>query len=145
MSKYAEHTKVPVSRSREEIDRLLARYGADQMSSGWTGSKAVVMFRAEERYVKIEMPLAIKGVTRDHRNYVLSEEGAERENRRRWRALVLYIKAKLESVESEIVSFEQAFMAHVLLPNRQTVGEFMAPQIESAYGKGDMPKALPGY
>lgn len=127
------------------MERILTKYGADQFSSGWTGDKAVVMFRIKSRYIRIDMPLAVKGVTRDRRNYVYSENQAAQENRRRWRAMVLYIKAKLESVESGIVSVEQAFMAHIMLPNRQTVSEFLQPQIESAYKNGEMPKALPGY
>lgn len=150
MSKYAKGTSVPVARSREEIERLLTKYGADQLSSGWTEGKAVVMFRAQGRYIKIEMPLPPVGSpnTRSwerQKGVFYSTDAAAAETRRRWRAMLLYIKAKLESVESEIVSFEQAFMAHVLLPNRQTVGEFMAPQITQAYAGGDMPKALPGY
>lgn len=142
---YAENTKVPIERSRAEAERILTNYGADQVSSGWTANKAVLMFRMKDRYVKIEMPLVVKGVTRNHKNYIYGEDGASKENRRRWRAMVLYLKAKLESVESEIISFEQAFLAHMLLPNKQTVAEFMQPQIAAAYQSGDMPKQLPGY
>lgn len=145
MGRFAEGTEVPVDRSRAEVERLLAKYGADQFSSGWVEGKSVVMFRARNRYIRIEMPTAIKGVTKNKKGYLLSEEHTAQENRRRWRAMVLYVKAKLESVESEIVSFEEAFMAHIVLPNRQTVSQFMTPQIEAAYSGGEMPKALPGY
>lgn len=145
MSKYAEGTTVPVDRSRAEIEHIVRKYGADQMNSGWTTEKAVVMFRMKDRYIRVDMPLAIAGVTLDKRRYKMSQNQVDQENRRRWRALVLYIKAKLESVDSGIVSFEQAFMAHIILPNKQTVGEYMQPQIENAYQSGDMPKALPGY
>lgn len=147
MGKYAENTHVPITQSRGEIERILSRYGADQFNSGWSTDKAVVAFRVKKLLVRIDMPLVIARVTRDQDNkgYVYSEDCADKENRRRWRALVLYVKAKLESVESGIVSIEQAFMAHILLPNRQTVGEFMAPQIETAYEQGHMPLALPGY
>jgi len=34
-------------------------------------------------------------------------------------------------------------MAHIVLPDGSTVGQFMRPQIESAYETGDMPNALP--
>ena len=33
-------------------------------------------------------------------------------------------------------------MAHVVLPNGQTVGEVMVPQIAAAYETGTMPKLL---
>ena len=44
------------------------------------------------------------------------------EVRRRWRALLLVIKAKLESVESGIETFEEAFASQIVLANGQTVG-----------------------
>lgn len=141
MSKYAARTSVPIERSKAEIESILTKYGADQFSSGWVDGKAVVMFRIKNRYIRIEMPTLKTSGLRTK----AAEETAAQENRRRWRALVLYVKAKLESVESEIISFEEAFMAHIVLPNRQTVGEFMVPQIERAYEGGDMPPALPGY
>ncbi len=139
---YAKGTSVPVDRSKAEVERVLTRYGADQFSSGWTGEKAVIMFRIKNRYIRIDLPLAIYMKTRNKRGVYLGKEHIEQENRRRWRALLLYVKAKLESVESNIVSFETAFMAHVVLPNRQTVGEYLSPQIEAAYRDGNMPNLL---
>jgi hypothetical protein len=35
-------------------------------------------------------------------------------------------------------------MAHIVLPNGQTVGECMVPQISAAYETGRMPRLLPG-
>jgi hypothetical protein len=34
-------------------------------------------------------------------------------------------------------------MANIVLPDGKTVGEFMRPQIESAYRSGQMPPLLP--
>lgn len=142
---YAEGTTVPAERSRAEVEKILMKYGADQFAGGWAEAKAVITFRMKGRFIRVEMPMPEKGKTRDKRGYSISQAQAEQEVRRRWRAMVLYIKAKLESVESEIVSFEEAFMAHIVLPNRQTVSQFMQPQIESAYSNGQMPKLLPGF
>lgn len=58
-------------------------------------------------------------------------------------ALALVVKAKLEAVESGISTFEQEFMAHIVLPNGQTTGQWMIPQIEAAYKTGTMPALLP--
>jgi hypothetical protein len=63
--------------------------------------------------------------------------------RQRWRALALVIKAKLEAFESGIETFEQAFLANILLPDGQTVGQWMVPQVEQAYLTGTMPGLLP--
>jgi hypothetical protein len=126
VSPYAEKTKVPVSRSRDELERTLTRYGADAFGYGWDQGKAVVSFRAHGRYIRLAMDVPEK----------------PQEERQRWRALVLVVKAKLEAVESGITTFEQEFMAHVVLPDNRTVGEWLGPQIEQAYIDGQMPGSL---
>jgi hypothetical protein len=35
-------------------------------------------------------------------------------------------------------------MAHIVLPNGGTVGEFMTPQIQRAYETGGMPELIAG-
>lgn len=135
MSPYAERTQVPASRSRMEIEALLTKYGADAFAFGWEGERAVVTFRADGRYVRFE--LAIKPDDR------LTQKQREQVERQRWRALVLVVKAKLEAVESGIESFEEAFMAHVVMPDGSVVKDWLAPQLEQAYSTGKMPAMLP--
>jgi len=65
--------------------------------------------------------------------------------RQRWRAVALYIKATLEAVASGIVSLEQALLAHALLPDGTTVGQWAEPQIAESYRQGRMPPQLPGF
>jgi len=146
---YAKRTTVPIDRSKAEIEKTLIKYGADQFSGGWMTDKAVMLFRMRERYIRIEMPTAKLSPPTPSWNkkkgHFYTQDSVDQENKRRWRSLLLYVKAKLDSVESEIVSFEEAFMAHIVLPNKQTVSQFMQPQIEAAYQSGDMPKQLPGY
>jgi len=54
------------------------------------------------------------------------------------------VKAKLEAVETGIVSLEEEFLAHVVLPDGSTVGQWAEPQLAELYGRGDMPALLPG-
>jgi hypothetical protein len=70
-------------------------------------------------------------------------EQFEQACRQRWRALALVIKAKLEAVESGITCFEDEFLAHIILPSGQQVGEWLRPQLKLAYDKGSMPALLP--
>lgn len=70
-------------------------------------------------------------------------DAREKAMRQRWRALALVVKAKLEAVESGITTFEDEFLAHIVLPDGSTVGEFMVPQIELAYRTAVMPSVLP--
>ena len=71
------------------------------------------------------------------------ESAVEQAVRQKWRALALVVKAKLEAVESGITSFEEEFLAHILLPDGSTVGGTMIPQIAVAYETGRMPALLP--
>jgi hypothetical protein len=65
-----------------------------------------------------------------------AERAWEQACRQRWRALLLCIKAKLEAVECEITTFEEEFMAHIVLPGGGTVGQHVLPQIAEAYETG---------
>lgn len=149
MSRYAEGTKVPVDRSRAEVERTLQRYGATAFSYGYDADRAVLMFQAHDRRVRFDMPIPpltdfAYTAGRQRRSPLAMEAARDQALRQRWRALALVVKAKLEAVESGLVSFEQEFLAHVLLPDGSTVGEWAAPQLEETYATGSMPAVLPG-
>jgi len=131
MAEYAARTKIPADRTRFEIEDLMRRRGADQFFSGSDGDRAVLAFRLNGRHLRFSLPLA--GV----RN--------AQQTRSRWRALLLVIKAKLEAVDLGIITAEDAFLAETVLPDRQTVADYMRPQIESVYATGKMPPLLPFY
>lgn len=61
---YAKGTQVSAERSREEIDRLLARYGADAFMYGWEGGRAVLAFHMKGRHIKFIVPMRDKGERR---------------------------------------------------------------------------------
>lgn len=129
---YAEHTKVPVDQTRMEIERTLTRYGADRFAYMSQGDRAVIMFEAKERRIRFDLPLP--------------QGNSDKENkarRQKWRALLLCIKAKLESVESKIETFEEAFLAHVVMPDGRTVAEHTTPRIAQAYQGGEVTALLP--
>lgn len=152
MTRYAENTQVSSEKSRMEIERTLTRYGAGGFIYGWQDDNAVVAFEMSNRRIKFMLPLPEKS-SRDfthtpgrgsRRNPIDAQKAWEQAGRQRWRALALAIKAKLEAVASGITTFEEEFMAHIVLPNGQTVGGWLAPQIESAYSSKKMPPLL-GY
>ena len=66
----------------------------------------------------------------------------EQEVRRRWRALLLVIKAKLEAVESGISTMDSEFLAFVVLPSGMTFGEWAAPQLNDLAAKKKMPRLI---
>jgi len=96
-------------------------------------TRAVIVFVASERRIRFDLPLPTGDSDKD-----------EKAKRQKWRALLLCIKAKLEGVESKIETFEEAFLAHVVLPDGLTMLQHAKPAIEQAYKSGDMPPLLPG-
>lgn len=153
MARYAASTDVSSSKSRDEIERTLQRYGADQFMYGWKESDAVVGFRMEGRNVRFVLPLPNRAdpafteyVSRGRQALRTAESAQklyEQAVRQRWRALALVIKAKLEAVETGISVFEDEFMANIMLPDGKSVSEWMRPQIALAYETRAMPEMLP--
>jgi hypothetical protein len=151
MTRFAEKTEVSSTKSRDEIERTLTRYGATGFMYGWSDGKAVIAFAAKNRHIKFTLPMpdpkarefthtpARGNLRSDAERAAAYEQGV----RQRWRALALVIKAKLEAVAAGITVFEDEFMAHIVLPGGETVGEWMRPQIAIAYDKGNMPPLLP--
>jgi hypothetical protein len=137
MTLYAADTKVPVSQSRSEIEALLERHKAKQYGTAvdYDLRTARVQFRLHDRIVRFVISLP------DPKKLGVGKR-LEQAERQKWRALLLVIKAKLESVENSIETFEQAFLANVVLPNDRTVAEVIQPAIASAYKDGKLPRML---
>lgn len=136
---YAKNTSVPIDRSQGEIRKILSKYGATGFGYGEQGNRSVIMFEMQERRIKFLLPMPQNPSQNATQTSIKTYEQLCRS---RWRSLVLAIKAKLECVESGITTLEQEFMAHIVLPNGETVGSVMGPQIEHAYTSKKMPPLL---
>lgn len=157
MTRYASQTTVSAEKSRAEIERNLLRYGADQFMYGIKPEAAMIAFRAHGRHIRFMLPFPDPNDRRithkkpskygyeEKRTAIQARAVWDQEVRSRWRALALVIKAKLEAVESGIAEFEDEFLAHVVLPNGQTMSEHARPLIERAYASGQMPPLLPHF
>jgi hypothetical protein len=151
--RYAQGTEVSADRSRSQIETALMRGGATAFAYGQTSDPptARVMFEMSDRRFRFDLPLpnasdrefthTARGQRRAESARVNEYQG---EIKRRWRALLLVIKAKLEAVASGIATLEEEFLAHVVLPNGQTFYEWARPQLEITYAHGDMPEVMPG-
>ena len=145
---YARGTTVSIARSKEEIERVLARYGADSFGYATEGNRALVTFSMESRRIRMFLELPEfedfeLTPTRLKRNAPAQRRAYEQGCRERWRSLALIVKAKLEAVATGITTLETEFLAHIVLPDGRTVGQFMLPQVDQAYRSGEMPPMLP--
>lgn len=140
--RYAEGTTVEPDKSQAEISHLLRRYGADGFAYGWEHHRAVIQFKAHGRQVRfiLNLPTDPKQFAKSPagrwRDVKQQEVALQAEVRRLWRCLVLAIKSKLEVVESGIATFEEEFLANIMLPDGSTVGEQVQPAIAHAYDTG---------
>jgi len=148
MPTYAENTTVSVERSQAEVERILQRYGASSFMRGWDRERAVLAFTINKRQIRmiVAMPArddfkyTAQGKLRISADAITASW--EQACRQRWRALALVVKAKLEAVEAGISTFEDEFLAHIVLPDGSTTGQWMKPQIQRAYETADMPPLL---
>ncbi len=121
---YAERTKVPVGRSKADIEALAKKYGATAFATMETEGRAQIAFSMAGRNILFRVSLP-------------DDPQAERSI---WRALLLTIKGKLESAERRIETFEEAFLANIVMPGGQTVADVTVPAIEQHYdGRTDVP------
>lgn len=147
---YASRTTVDSGATRAEIERTLTKYGARSFMYGWDENRAALAFIINDRQVRFVLPMPDRSDRRfthtQTRGQARSADAAAREYdqaaRRAWRALALVVKAKLEAVESGIVTFEQEFFAHLVLPDNRTVYEAAGPAVVTAYETGTVPPLL---
>lgn len=153
MGRYASDTCVAVESSLMEIRRTAQRYGAGGFQFTELGALAGVTFECSGRTVRIMMTLP----SPDAKEFRFTETGKERtsentiraaweqECRRSWRALALVIKAKLEAVASGITTFDNEFLAHIVLPDGNTVAYHTIPSMHKALEAGTAPPMLPSF
>lgn len=124
--KFAEGTTVAPEKTRAEIETIVRRYGAKEFASGWNGTTASIQFMAHGRRVRFSLAMPDDKWARANRprrsSKALSDLVAE-EERRRWRCLLLAIKAKLEIVSTGITNFEEEFLSHIVVEDGRTVYE----------------------
>jgi hypothetical protein len=136
---YAEGTKVPIEQTKTEIERMVTKFGATSFMIASQSGHATIMFEATERRIRFDV--AVLPEKQDQNT--ATRNTAARENRRRWRALLLCIKAKIESVDSKIETFEEAFLSHVVMPDGSTVYSAAQEAIALAYKDNTMVPLLP--
>lgn len=149
--RFAQDTSVSVETSRAEIEGLLTKYGATSFMSGVSQTEAVIAFEMQDRKIMFRLPVPDKNARQfthtRHRGQRRHPEAQikewEQACRSRWRALALAIKAKLEAVAIGITTFEDEFLAHIVLGDGMTVGQHLRPRIAQAYESGEVPKLLP--
>lgn len=134
---YAKTTDVPFERSVGEIVGLIRKAGADQIGQMESRESFTLQFTMEGRMVRFRVhfptPDQITEMTGPRQD---KSRVADQWRKQRGRALLLVIKAKLESIESEVETFEQAFLANVVLSDGSTLYDRVREPIALEYQTG---------
>lgn len=148
---YAETTTVPFEKSIAEIIGLVRKHGAEQIGQMELPDNYVIGFRLADRMVRFTLPFPTleQMPKRDGRNSALTDSQRmgrlDQAKRQRGRALMLVIKAKLESVESGIETIEEAFLANIVGADSRTVYERIKGPLALEYEQGRAVGLLPDY
>lgn len=132
--KYAQGTHVPANQTRNEIETMLTKHGATGFVYGSTIEQAMIAFEMSGWRLKFMLPFPLQKRMTD------AQYAAE--VRRRWRALLLVLKAKLEAVASGIVVFEREFLPFIVTNGAATVGDQVLPGLPQLVSSGKMPPLL---
>jgi hypothetical protein len=139
-------TRVPTSKSQDELRGLLRKFGAERFTFGegtdpatalsWAGVEFVhadVLVRLRA-FLRPASPAAVDELARAQKvaKSKAADQFHEREGDRVWRVLVWTVKARLVAVDEGLESFEQAFLAHLVDPaTGRTVFEQIKPAIDA--------------
>jgi hypothetical protein len=140
---YAKNTTVSEEKSRVEIEQTIRRYLGREapFSYGSGAGVAAIQFAGHGRNIRFELPLPSREEAvekaRDRRapgrkpTPVQVEAWLDQEYRRRWRCMLLILKAKFEAValklelaeseEARAQVFEQEFLSSIVTPSGQTL------------------------
>lgn len=153
MSKFASKTTVDTDRSLAEIKKLLTSHGATKFAYFEAENQAAIAFEIRERRFRFTIPLPNPNArefthtpeTKVERAPAKAKEAWQQAVKQRYRALLNVIKFKLVAINEGVTTFEDEFLAHTLLPDGSTVGDWAAEQIKQVYLSGKMPPLLGGH
>jgi hypothetical protein len=114
---YADRTQVPFTKTVSEIVAMIRKAGATQVGQMEEENRLTVLFSMADRQVRFRV----------------AWENSPQSQRQRARALKLVIQAKLESIESGVETFEQAFLANIVMADGATVYERVRSDLALEY------------
>ncbi len=125
MGKYAEGSTVPVPQSRDELKALLRKYEAVGLVLSESDTQLMIAFEMQAKKIRMLFPLPARDTFQPTAK-ISAHQWYRRATMQRWRAIILIVKAKLESIEVGAADFTQEFLAYTVMDDDRTVGEALA-------------------
>lgn len=121
--KFAAKTSVNPQKTRQEIETVLARYGASAFMYATEGENALIQFKLNNWLIRYQFTIPSQEKFRSQAQY-------EQAVRQKWRALLLIVKAKLEWTSSGITTIEREFLDNIVCEDGQTIGNKLIPDLK---------------
>lgn len=129
-------TSVPVTRSQDELKKLLMKNGASGMA--FVSQPPLEGFQAQVVIEGKTYTIRVQCVARQMKH----EDDQNQEERRIWRVLYYHMKAVFESANSGLLEFRELILPYIVTRQGKTIAEHILPQLESAV-QTDPGKLLP--
>ncbi len=126
MRRYAEGTKVSIASSRAEIMHILAVHGVEKQATavGPEGDQIIFELQNKSFRLSIRKP-TLTEIRKMYPNAYDERTKLDGEHRRRWRANVMLLKAKLEFIDGGDTTLEREMMPYMITEGGQTFGELL--------------------
>lgn len=127
MTAFAQRTKVPCARTRQEIDRLLRAWKCDGIQ--WTDE--FTLSRVTLRFVwsRFQGPREARVSVTYQAQFRINLSRSTTQGRQEHRLLLLWLKAALNAVEGGIIPAELLFLPWLVGRDGQTFGEIALPRL----------------
>ena len=157
LEKFAAETVVPIERSQAEVRAILNAHGCTKYAAIDDGPRSLIravltreggsialqfVVTAPDPKDAIIQKIRVGSRGSRYRPSVQIPGAVLQETRRRWRCLVILLKSKFASVDSGIATFQEEFLANIMLPGGGTVGDWASREIGPAIAEGRMPTSL---
>lgn len=141
MLKAYQSSGTPVSKSQEDIRKILSKYRADgvQFSEDWKKMMLYVRFLYAIRDIpytilfKVPIPKSEGKTLRGRKQSASQIQKVQAQYERGvWRAVFWAIKSRMEAVEFGIETFQEAFLSHFEIPGTdKQIGDVLIPRLET--------------
>lgn len=124
MKRYAEGTTVTVESSRAEISSILTKHGV--IRQAWASEPEGDTLQFEMKGNVYRLRMARPTLADIHKMYPNAYNDVAKQSaewRRRWRANVLLLKAKLEFADGDATSIERELLPYTVLKDGRTIEE----------------------
>lgn len=139
---FAEGTQVDAGKTRLDIEAMLSKFACETVGVMREPGFATVLFRRQGWAVQMRVALPQLSDAPKQRkpgyHYMTEAQRLQwvmQQEREKWRQLMLVLKAKFTALENGIESFEESFMAHLVVGGDH-VGQRLLPALRQAQESG---------